>query len=81
MIILIDLEKLFDKIEPPTVIKGKVKLKAAQACPTLRTHGLHGILQVRILEWVSFPSPGDLPNLGIEARAPALQADSLPAEP
>jgi len=27
------------------------------------------------------PSPGDLPNLGIELRSPALQADSLPAEP
>ena len=24
-----------------------------------------------------FPSPGDLPNLGIEPRSPALQADSL----
>ena len=24
-----------------------------------------------------FPSPGDLPDLGIEARSPALQADSL----
>ena len=28
-----------------------------------------------------FPSPGDLPNPGIEPRAPALQADSLPIEP
>ena len=28
-----------------------------------------------------FPSPGDLPNLEIEPRTPALQADSLPAEP
>ena len=28
-----------------------------------------------------FPSPGDLPNLGIESRSPALQVDSLPAEP
>ena len=28
-----------------------------------------------------FPSPGDLPNPGIELRSPALQADSLPAEP
>ena len=27
-----------------------------------------------------FPSPGDLPNLGIEPRSPALQADSLPTE-
>ena len=28
-----------------------------------------------------FPSPGDLPNPGIEARSPALQADSLLSEP
>ena len=28
-----------------------------------------------------FPSPGDLSDLGIEPRSPALQADSLPSEP
>ena len=28
-----------------------------------------------------FPSPGDLPNPGIEPRSPTLQEDSLPAEP
>ena len=28
-----------------------------------------------------FPSPGDLPNTGTEPRSPALQVDSLPAEP
>ena len=28
-----------------------------------------------------FPSPGYLPNPGIEPRTPALQVDSLPAEP
>ena len=28
-----------------------------------------------------FPSPGDLPNPGIEPRSPALQVDSLPAGP
>ena len=28
-----------------------------------------------------FPSPGDFPNLGIKPKSPALQADSLPAEP
>ena len=28
-----------------------------------------------------FPSPGDLPNRGMEPRSPLLQADSLPAEP
>ena len=43
---------------------------------------VHGILQARILEWVEpFPSPGDLPNPGIESRSPALQLNSLPAEP
>ena len=50
---------------------------------SLWPHGLynHGILQARILEWVTIPSPGDLPNPRIEPRSPALQVDSLPAEP
>ena len=30
---------------------------------------------------VPFPSPGDLPNPGIEPRSPTLQADTLPSEP
>ena len=42
---------------------------------------VHRILQARILEWVAFPSPGDLPNPETEPRSPALQADSLLAEP
>ena len=54
-----------------------MKEKVAQSCPT----AVHGIPQVRILEWVDFPSPGDLSNPGIEPRSPALQVDSLPAEP
>ena len=40
---------------------------------------VRGIIQARVLEWV--PSPGDLPNPGIEPRSPALQADALPSEP
>ena len=28
-----------------------------------------------------FPSPGDLPNPGIEPGSPALQVDALPSEP
>ena len=61
--------------------KGKLK---AQLCLTLcdpMDYTVHGILQARILEWIVFPSPGDLPNPGIEPRSPALWADSLPAEP
>ena len=30
---------------------------------------------------LSFPSPGDLPDPGIEPRSSALQADSLPSKP
>ena len=28
-----------------------------------------------------FPSPGDLPDPGIEPRSPTLQVDALPSEP
>ena len=34
----------------------------------------------KILEWIAYPSPGDLPDPGIKLESPALQADSLPAE-
>ena len=70
----------------PTSTSGdrKVKVKVAQLCLTLcvpMDYTVHGILQARILEWVVFPSPGDLSNPGIKHRSHALQADSLPAEP
>ena len=42
---------------------------------------LHGILQARILEWLSCPPPGDLPDPGIEPGSPVLQADSLLTKP
>ena len=77
------------------VIRSEVKF--TKLCPILCNpmNCIHGILQARILKWVAFPfsrgssqprdwgSPtqGDLPNPGIEPRSPALQADSLPAEP
>ena len=60
-----------------------MKVKVAQSCPTLCDpvdYTVHGILQVRILEWADFSFSGDLPNPGIEPRSSALQADSLPAE-
>ena len=55
---------------------------------SLGPHGLeptrfriHGFLQARILEWVAFPSPGYLPDPGINPRSSASQADSLPSDP
>ena len=35
---------------------------------------VHGILQARILEWVAFPLPGDLPDPGIELVSPTSPA-------
>ena len=58
-------------------------MKFAQSCPNVRDpkdYTVHGILQARILEWVTVPFYRDLPNPGIKPRSPALQADSLPAE-
>ena len=77
-----------ETISPPLVF-GKIifheigESKVAQSCPTLcdpMDYTVHGLLQARILEWVVFP-PGALPNPGIETRSPALQMESLPAEP
>ena len=34
----------------------------------------------RILEWVAYPSPADLPDPGIEPESPALQLESLPTK-
>ena len=42
---------------------------------------VHGILQARIWCGFPFPPPGALPDPGIKPTSPALQADSLPAEP
>ena len=66
-----------------------LRAKWLQLCPHLCDpmdcnppgSSVHGILQARILEWVAIPSPGDLPNPGIQPESPTLQADSLPSEP
>ena len=41
----------------------------------------HGVYRPEYWNGQPFPPPRDLPNPGIEPRSPALQADSLPAEP
>ena len=58
----------------------------SKLCPTLLWppwtvappgSSVHGISQARVLEWLPFPSPGDIPYPGIEPVSPALQMDSL----
>ena len=62
--------------------------KSLQSCPTLCDlmdqsspgSSVHGILQVRILEWVVISFSRGSPWPRDRIRSPALQADSLPAE-
>ena len=48
---------------------------------SLSDSSVHGILQAGILELLTIPFSGDLPDPGIKPVSPALQADSLPSEP
>ena len=58
----------------------------AKSCPTLATPWTvahqaplsMGFSRQEYWSGLPFPSPGDLPNPGIEPKSPALQADSLP---
>ena len=60
----------------------------AKLCPTLETTWTlacqaplsTGFSRQEYWRGLPFPSPGDLPNPGIEPGSPALQADSLPTE-
>ena len=39
----------------------------------------HGISQARILEWVPFPTSGDLPDPGIKPASPSLALENATA--
>ena len=66
-----------------------VKVLVTQSCPTLCDpmccslpgSSVHGFSRWEYWSGLPFPSPGDLPDPGIEPGSPALQADSLPTEP
>ena len=65
-----------------------MKVLVTQLCPTLCdpwtvAHQASLFMEFsRQKHWcgLPFPSPGDLPDPGIEPGSPALQADSLPIE-
>ena len=68
---------------------GECRSEVAQSYPTLcDPRGLQPTRLLRpwdspgrVLERVAISFSRDLPNLGIEAGSPALQADALPSEP
>ena len=65
---------------------GLMKSEITQLCPTLCdpmdcSLPSMGFSRQEYWSGLPFPSPGDLPNPGIEPRSPVLQADTLPPEP
>ena len=70
----------FDGARDPMKWRSESRSVVSDSLQTM-DYIVHGILQARTLEWVTFPFSRDLPNPGIELRSPTLQADSLPAEP
>ena len=63
-----------------------MKSEITQLCPTLCdpmdcSLPSMGFSRQEYWSGLPFPSPGDLPNPGIEPRSPVLQADTLPPEP
>ena len=67
----------------------KAQSEVAQSCPTLcypmdgslPGSGSMGFSRQEYWSGLPFPSPGDLPNPGIEPGSPALQTDALLSEP
>ena len=66
-------------------IKGKERkvksLSHVWLCDTMDCIPSMGFSRQEYWSGLSFPSPGDLPNPGIEPRSPSLQADALTSEP
>ena len=70
-------------------MKVKSESEVTQSCPTLMTpwSAAHqappsmGFSRQEYWSGVPLPSPGDLPDPGIEPRSSASQADTLPSEP
>ena len=59
-------------------------VKVTQSCLTLcdpMDYIVHGILQARIMEWVAVPFFRGPSQPRDRTQSPALQMDSLPAEP
>ena len=50
-------------------------------CNLPGSYVLMGLSRQEYWNGMSFPSPGNIPDPGIEARSPTLQADSLQTEP
>ena len=67
------------------ILGGLVTKVVSDSCNpmncSLPGFSVHEIFQQEYWSGLPFPSPGGLPDPGIEPESPALQADALPSEP
>ena len=79
-------------MEIPQNIKNRIIIsesEVAQSCPTLcdpwteahQAPPSMGFCRQEYWSGLPFPSPGDLPDPGIELRSPTLQADAVTSAP
>ena len=59
----------------------RVRLLATPWTVAYQAPSSMGFSRQKCWSGLPFPSPGDLPNPGIEPGFPALQTDALPSEP
>ena len=75
----------------PSSLPSSLVSEVAQSCPTLcdpmdctvayQASPSMGFSRQEYWSGLPFPSPGDLPDSGIEPRSPTLEADALTSEP
>jgi len=81
-------KKKEQKLKVISISEGKRKVKSLSRVRLFAIPGTvvyqaslsMGFSRQEYCSGLSFPSPGDLPDLGIELRSPASQADALPSK-
>ena len=74
-------EELFGQRMSEVKLLSRVRLFATPWTVTQQAPLSMGFSRQEYWNGLPFPSPGDLPDPGIEPRSTALQADALPSEP
>ena len=74
-------EAHFNSLKVKVKLLSRVRLSATPWTVAHQAPRSMGFSRQEYWRGLPFPSPGDLPNPGIESGSPVLQADSLPSEP
>ena len=71
----------YTESEVKVKLLSRVRLFATPRTVAYQTPPSMGFSRQEYWSRLPFPSPGDLPDPGIEPRSPALQGDALTSEP